>query len=411
MDSLDDMFLVLKRSNNKYYLPTKALHEVEVEGSIVSPYVFIRVKEHDIANGILAIKIEGGHANEGFFQVSVLENWKKIEGFEIKKIVFALEEPKEPKQKFVRRLRYPAHTPVVNAVKPEPTPIAFTYRDCVNEEFDLLAKDITIEDGKVTFKKYMHKLNRDVLYDVKNEFLKKEFDPIKHYFFKMLDLKKIKVCVTLEVEDGRIINQMAVCEKLAEIDAAMIETVVDELVKDVILESDGEIYALEEKASDMPGLQGDNKEEQLQALLNKLFVQEKTKHYSHLSYLSSKHLHSRMKLMLTGSPLSYMFLLQGASNFFFIWEPYRSDEATYIWKLKAFDELLVKEEIVKILEEVKWLKKGNKAGFIKGIDPWHMKIIHDYQGPGNGFKKWLGQLKKHLGLPEDPDKSESEKRV
>lgn len=61
IDLLDDMFLALKRIGDKYYLPTKPLDEVKVKGGIVAPYLYIRVKAHDIVNGALTVKEEGGN--------------------------------------------------------------------------------------------------------------------------------------------------------------------------------------------------------------------------------------------------------------------------------------------------------------------------------------------------------------
>lgn len=399
MDSLNDMYLVLEKKDSKYYLPTIELIEVEVEGAVVAPYFAIRVKEFDNLSGILRVKLETDKCNEVSFQISTEKNSTVLEGVGIKKILFVTEEYLAVKRKFkFRKLPHQERMPIVSSVVPGPKPVSLIYREKMNEEYDLSAHDIKIEDGKATFKRYVPRLNKEVLFEVKNDFFKKEYDPVKNYFFKTFPAKKIKAAVFIEVEEGRIVNQTATSERLEAIDASILEFVIDKLIRDVILEADGDIYALEEKASDILVLGRDNKEGQMQALLNKLFVQEKTKHYNHLSYLSSKHLDSHMKLMLTGGPLSFMFLLKGLHYFFFIWEPYSSDEATYIWKLKTFDSQQLQEEIRNIHEKVKWLKKGHKKGFIKKEDPLHHKIIHDYQLQGNGFKKWQGQLKAYMDL-------------
>lgn len=402
MDSLFDRVLVLKRIGNTYYLPTQPLMEVEVEGSDVAPYFTVRVLDHDMFRGVLTVKREFGHWDEKDFKTSVEVNSEALEGVGIKKVLFAPKGHQEVVRKGkVPQAPYPKRIPVENYVVNVPSPATTVNRQTIHEEYDLSAADIKIEYGKATFKRFVSKLMKEVSFEVYNNFFKIEHDPVKLYFFKVFNAKKVKVAIAIEMENDSVVGQRATSEKLEAIDEAMLEVVIDKYIKEEILEADSGIYALEEKAANILRLRGEHKEEQLQALLNQLFAPQKTKHYNHLSYLSSKHHHNHMKLMITGSPLSYMFLLHGGTHFFFIWEPYSSDVATYIWKLKSLETGELQEEIKGILEKVKWLKKGNKTGYIKKGDPWHQKIIHDYQLPGNGFRKWQDQLKVFLGLLEN----------
>lgn len=58
-----------------------------------------------------------------------------------------------------------------------------------------------------------------------------------------------------------------------------------------------------------------------------------TKHYQHLRYLSSKHCYGIMRLRFVLKPCSFVFLLEGESNYYIIWETLDTEEATYIWNL------------------------------------------------------------------------------
>ena len=131
-------------------------------------------------------------------------------------------------------------------------------------------------------------------------------------------------------------------------------------------------------------------------LLDKLVTKDRTKHYFHLRFLSSKHLAELCSLRLTGQPLSFIFLMKDNNNYFVVWETYKTEEASFIWKMINKDIKVILYEVEKLVEKIKWLRNNNKLNYLKAKPTNFKRIEHEYSGDDFGFNKWRKQLEDFL---------------
>ncbi|MGN6400310.1 MAG: hypothetical protein ACTHMD_07650 [Flavisolibacter sp.] len=169
-------------------------------------------------------------------------------------------------------------------------------------------------------------------------------------------------------------------------------------MEDEFLLNDDEIIIPEDKLESAAKMLDKEEISETDWLLNKLITPEKTKHYNHLRFLSNKHISEKCQLRLTGKPLSFIFLLQKENSHFLIWETYKTEEATYVWKLIVSDEILFNTEVEKRIDKIKWLRKSNKLSYINSKPQYFKRIEHDYGGEDNGFKNWRQQLEEFMSF-------------
>ena len=104
--------------------------------------------------------------------------------------------------------------------------------------------------------------------------------------------------------------------------------------------------------------------------------------------MSSRHAVEIFNLRLTENPVSFIFLIQHGDRYFIVWETYKTEEATYIWKLKGNNVDEFKNEVKELLDTIKKLRAHTKLAYLKLLPANFKKIDHHYNGADNGFKKW-----------------------
>jgi hypothetical protein len=126
-----------------------------------------------------------------------------------------------------------------------------------------------------------------------------------------------------------------------------------------------------------------------------LLAIKSSKHYDHLQYLSSQHLSSVLKVRFVLEPFSFLFLLQGDTQYHIVWETLNSEEATYVWHFEKSIEALRRglKEIEVILQEI---KTTSKQDYLKKEHTNFSRIIHDYSDKKKGFVQWKAVLEERI---------------
>ncbi len=270
----------------------------------------------------------------------------------------------------------------------------------INETFLIPIKKVNFKSGGVSFEKWVPRLKREFEFNVPNEIILEEFDAVKNYFGNVLQTKKIQFNSDIHLTAGEVVSIVTTSPEISRIDQSLIDDVRVEYTKAVIKKKlqpniDKSLFTMDELFNTLSEetIMGNVFYKREDQLIEDLMKITNTKHYYHLRFLSSKHLHSVMKLRFVLKPFSFLFLIEGKMNYHIIWETLDTSEATYLW-LQNKDIKKLKLELVKIEEIIKSIKVQGKIKYINEADSNFMRIYHDYYDQQNGFIKWKGELEK-----------------
>lgn len=407
--------IVVKRIGDRVYLPTSEILELEQPANIPhKQYSMCRITKYDEATGTLHLNVLSDVVTEGKFNLAIKINSDDLMSSNIKRLAFDKASPRVVysipvnKNEDLRDIDSPYKNEVRTEAAKEQllsqrpfyeqieTQVSPQVIECTIE---LPIKEIGFEDGKVTFEYYIYQVGRKVRFDILNSFIKKEFDSIKNYFSKVFGTKKFAISIHVEHKGMELVNHSATSPQISRIDSSLFELVEEYYIEDRLLNNSGdEVYSLKEKAEELSRISGPDNIRDENWLLNKLITKERTKHYFHLRYLSSKQLREVYNLHITGKPISFIFLLSNRNRYCLIWETYSTEEATYVWKLDCTNPQQLPSLIHPLVERIKWLRGNNKMSYIRERPDNFIRIEHDYSGEDMGFNKWRDYLEEFLAV-------------
>lgn len=271
----------------------------------------------------------------------------------------------------------------------------------ISETFSMPFKNIHFKPGYVVFGKMFKAWRRSVDIRIDNSYIKEEFDAVKNYFANVLNTKKIQVTATIEMENDEIKSVSAQSSEIDRIDERLIDDVKFEYAKAIksrIREVDKTVFTMDEyfdafgdenlKASTLYNNEKDFFEDLLKIT--------HTKHYRHLSFLSSKHKHEILKLRFIHKPFSFIFLYEGEKNYHLVWETLDTEEATYTWHVEK-DIPALKNALKKIEDVINTIRIHGKSAYVRSAnDSSFDRIRHDYSDLADGFVKWKDELESML---------------
>lgn len=401
--SLENRILVLKKDGSNLQLPAKNYLAVKApDGILLGHYSSFRVMNFNENTGELILHHEKvGRLDEKSFNISMETNSAALDNQNIKAIIIA----EKHSASYITPRDFNNDIKSDQRLYPQ-----MSYKDSkpFSEEKETQVKidqsiycpinELTFEDGLVSFSYYIDKKLGARKFEITNAFLKKEFDSIKNYFEKALNLKRISIHIKLEAIQLEIKEQSAFSSDIERINAEIIELVENYVIDESLLISENEIEKFKIKEEEISNILGINLTEKEDWLWNKIIVPNRTKHYYHLRYLSSKQAAHIVNLRFSSSPKSFIFLIENENSFFLIWETYETNEATYMWKLESNKEDQLQIEIESLVTKIKLLKKGNKRAFLNSKPINFKKIEHEYNHEDFGFNKWEVQFRNFVGM-------------
>ncbi|TDH26793.1 hypothetical protein EXU57_08250 [Segetibacter sp. 3557_3] len=258
---------------------------------------------------------------------------------------------------------------------------------------------LSFQSAQVSFAIFIEELQKEVKFTIANPNVREEFEAIKQYFANVFKKKLVTVTINIRYHETEIISTRASSDDIDKIDQSLIESVRFEFVKREVfspkvrqdlplLYTAGNIIG--RHAVDAAGLYPSD-----QALINDLLSIKGSKHYDHLQYLSSQHLSSILKVRFILEPFSFLFLLQGDTQYHMVWETLNTAEATYIWHFEKSIGALRNglTEIEAILQEI---KRTGKQDYLRKEQLNLSRVIHDYNDPKKGFVQWKAALEQKL---------------
>jgi hypothetical protein len=273
---------------------------------------------------------------------------------------------------------------------PKPLPLS------INKKFPIPFSALQFEKNLIRFSLEVDLRLRKVDFEVPYPKSRKEFDSVKDYFEKVFGKKTVDCNILLEAVGQEVLSRSARFIPDDPFDFSVIEKVSNYVILATIFNSEDTVFLVEEKLKLVIGLDEINRN--LDGLLKAMDKMKKSKHYDHLRHLSSLHDAGTFRLRMTGQPVSFIFVIKGTKNYFLVWETYETEEATYIWRLENSEGQSQRQEMIDLVDKIKWLRERNRRLYRKSAPANFQYIEHDYSQPNGGVEKWKGLLAAHVFL-------------
>ncbi|MBL7759131.1 MAG: hypothetical protein JNK08_00385 [Sediminibacterium sp.] len=384
---LRDKTIELLSQNNQIFLGW----EYGIPSHAVSGYIagqLLRIMDYNERDRILYLKPDG-KAPEGAYRHTFDTYGRTFESMQVARI--EISQPRMPVIKQITtasgytqpisvRYQQPPSRPAPSFTQPTPQPVEQPKPR--NSQFtESLTFDIRgaeFDEGTIKFTVKVKTAFQQVHVTLQNPAIRKYFDAIKNYIWKLFGSKKTLCTITFDMVDRKCIPVSVDSCELLQLNETILQRIHDEWVGEVLLSGDrDDILPLDDLIDPIK-----DETHNGETVFNQLVQEPKTKHYHHLRYLSARQAIDLQKLSITGKPMSFVFVIREKKNIFLIWETYLSKEATYIWKLSAADDIAKKFELIQEMRKAKRMLYRTK-----NEDEFSF-IVHDYKQPMNGFHKW-----------------------
>lgn len=251
--------------------------------------------------------------------------------------------------------------------------------------------------GSIAFHHRIEELGKEIEFDIENIEIRPEFEVLKPYFSKTLNLKSIGIEIQAEFENGVLVSQLATSEDIYKINREIIEGIKFRFVtKSFLGKTKTELPA---GLQSIDQLQSETGSGQLyrsgEELLYDLLRSKDYKHRTHLQYLAERHERTIMKIRFVLSPFSFVFLLLGRDHFHVVMETLDTEEATYVWHVDN-DKRNLPDNLRLVDEHLNLIRNKGRQAFLEKVPDNFSRIVHDYSDDRKGFIIWKDQLEERL---------------
>jgi superfamily II DNA or RNA helicase len=262
-------------------------------------------------------------------------------------------------------------------------------KKCIRIDFSQLE----FRYGSIAFPFVIKETGEQLEFEIENYHIRPEFEVLKSYFAKQLGLKKVSVDIYAEFENHRLVSQMASSEDLDKINSDIIESVKFQFISN---KTQGEFNdtPTTKNILDLNKLQsGAGLYSSEEELLKSMLKDKDVKHYKQLIYLVKNHKSSVLKIRFVLHPFSFLFLIEGQTQFHVIMETLDTEEATYIWHINKQD---LRFSLLKIDQDLNVIRNKGRQSFLENQPKNFSKIIHDYSDDRKGFVLWKFNIEERL---------------
>jgi superfamily II DNA or RNA helicase len=250
--------------------------------------------------------------------------------------------------------------------------------------------------GSISFKLSVPEMNTELEFDIENFEIRPEFEVLKEYFSKSLQIKNIEVAIYAEFEKGKLISQIVLSNDLKKITKELIESVKFKFITKNFL---GKLNTIsEENLLDINQLQNENNIKLYDSgdeLLNDFLQNQNYKHQKHLQYLANHHERTILKIRFVLNPFSFVFLLAGKTEFHIVLETLNTEEATYIWHFDN-DKKSLLYNLKQVDNYLNSIRNNGRQSFIENPPNNFSRILHDYSNDRKGFVIWKDLIEERL---------------
>ncbi|HEY4784665.1 MAG TPA: DEAD/DEAH box helicase family protein [Bacteroidales bacterium] len=268
----------------------------------------------------------------------------------------------------------------------------------IEEEIIIPLENVEFRYGAFSLQFSIKDLNRTVEFEIENDNIRPEFEVLKPYFSKLLNMTKVKVSIYAEFVNNTLISQNAESSDLVRLNREIIESVKFKYIS--------KFFFGQQPKKNQPGLldlkqlqDSDKNSAQLfdsdEEFVENVLKNQNLKHYRQIRYLANQHLGNIVKLRFVLSPFSFVFLLQGAEKYYIVMETLDTEEATYIWLLEKETSVL-RARLKEIDGHINTIRNQGRQAFLESNPQNFIKIFHDYTDSRKGFILWKDMVEEVL---------------
>jgi len=262
----------------------------------------------------------------------------------------------------------------------------------IDKKIQIPIESLEFRYGSIAFTYTPAELNLKIEFEIGHDDIRPEFEVLKPYFTKVLKSKHINVSVYAEIENEKLISQLATSEDVKKIDREIIESVRFQFATKPIFSRtspDKGNYNHHQLQTSHPLYESG--EEMLEDILKR----SKFKHHRHLRYLADNHAGHLLKIRFVLEPFSFVFLLEGQEQFHIVLETLDTEEATYLWHFpRVISEL--PGQLKRIEGYLDMIRKEGRQDFLRKPPENFSRILHDYSNDQKGFILWKDVLNERL---------------
>jgi superfamily II DNA or RNA helicase len=265
--------------------------------------------------------------------------------------------------------------------------IAQTNNITIEQQIRIPIEQLEFRYGSVAFKYSVTELKTELEFEIENLVVRPEFEVLKPYFAKAMKSKNVKIDIHAELENDKLISQLAISKDVEKINREVIEGVKFAFVSKNII---GKQLLQNENLLDINQIQsgeGNSLYTSGEELLEDVLKKGNYKHQKHLQFLSQRHDRSILKIRFVLSPFSFVFLLTGKEQFHIVLETLDTEEATYLWHFPK-DKSTLKTNLKEIDSQLSIIRNKGKQGFLENQPGNFSRIMHDYTDDKKGFIIW-----------------------
>ena len=249
--------------------------------------------------------------------------------------------------------------------------------------------------GSIAFKFRVQETNTELEFEIENLEVRPEFEVLKPYFSKALKSKNVKVDIYAELENDKLISQLATSHDIEKINREVIEGVKFKFITKNIFNRSSQttkenLLTVNEIQQEKQTLYTNEQE-----LLEDILRNNNFKHSKQLRFLAKWHESAFLKIRFVLSPFSFVFLLAGEQQFHIILETLDTEEATYLWHTDKNKQSLI-SMVKEIDQQLNIIRNKGRQAFMDTNPNNFSKVLHDYSNEKKGFIIWKNLLEERI---------------
>jgi superfamily II DNA or RNA helicase len=249
--------------------------------------------------------------------------------------------------------------------------------------------------GSIAFKFTVLETNTELEFEIENLEVRPEFEVLKPYFSKALKSKNVKVDIYAELENDKLISQLATSHDIEKINREVIEGVKFKFITKNIFNPSSQttkenLLTVNEIQQEKQTLYTNEQE-----LLEDILKNKNFKHSKQLRFLAKRHEGTFLKIRFVLSPFSFVFLLAGEQQFHIILETLDTEEATYLWHTDKNKQSLM-SMVKEIDQQLNIIRNKGRQAFMDTNPNNFSRVLHDYSDEKKGFIIWKNLLEERI---------------
>jgi DNA or RNA helicases of superfamily II len=266
------------------------------------------------------------------------------------------------------------------------------------QSIKLALEHVEFRYGSFAFLYLIKEVNKELEFEIENDDIRPEFEVLKPYFSKVLNLRNVSIDIFAEFVNEKLVSQIAHSADLEKLNRELIESVKFKFVAKTYFGKNSN-QKLDNNLLDINQLQSsegnnplfDSEEEFIENVLKN----KNLRHYRQIRYLANKHVSDILKIRFVLSPFSFVFLLQGTEQFHIVMETLDTEEATYIWHIER-NITLLKNTLKEIDLSINVIRNDGRQAFLESQPLNFTRILHDYTDERKGFIIWKDLLEETM---------------